>query len=434
MHPNPLAGQALDGEAGASRFFGDVVEPACDSFDPAAQRGIERLLAAVLAGHAGSDVDGADLLHARAAAVAGHTPVPRPDLCVLPSRVTIGADVAITAGILGVVRMAWPATRIALVGSRRTLAPVVAGQEGAFVWDHRYPRHGALADRIAVWRDASAELAAWTRRHPGARVLVLDPDSRITQLGLLSLGASTRLFDSRSVTGAGSLTELATDWARRVTGLAATAPLPARVIPAPDHLDWGRAVVARLAARHGRPVVVVSLGVGGNPRKAGGVADEIAVLRRIAEHATVVLDSGGTAAETSRAVGVAAAVTDGPAAELAVGALPGDVAGPVVLREGTLPAVTGLLAAADLYAGYDSAFQHLAAAVGTPAVAVFVDPPAPVFVDRWCAPGATPVVVRRTAGAPAAVAMVADTVIGSLPARGDRGRARSARRMPLGMP
>jgi hypothetical protein len=410
-----LTDRAFDGADGARWFFRTVVEPACDSFDPRAQREIERVLADVLAesgrrdGRMRAALDGHDVIGRRMAAVDGGLVRRAPDLCVIPSRVTIGADVAITASIVAVVRTAWPQTGVALVGSPRLLEPVTHGQSDVEVWDHAYPRHGSLLDRLAVWRDAVDTFAR--RTHGDTRCLVMDPDSRITQLGLLPLGGPTRVFDSRtaSPTDPAGLADLAAAWAAGVTG---AAPQRARLVPAADHLGWGSELVHRLRTRHQRPVVFVSLGVGGNPRKAAGVAAEIDVLRRVAKHAVIVLDSGATPAESSRANEVAGAVADGLAGTLVAGALPEEDAQAVfVLRDASLPAAIGLVAAADLVAGYDSAFQHIASAVGTPAVAVFVDPPSPTFVDRWRSPGTTAVTVGRTATTEA----VADTVIAALP-------------------
>jgi hypothetical protein len=410
-----LTRRAFDGADGAGWFFRTVVEPVCDSFDPAAQRAVERVLADVLAEGCRRDermravLDGHDPIRHRAEAVAGGALREAPDLCVIPSRVTIGADVAITASILAVVRSAWPRTRIALIGSPRLLEPVTHGLSDVEVWAHAYPRHGSLLDRLAVWRDAADTFAR--RVHRDTHCVVLDPDSRITQLGLLSLGGPTRVFDSRtaSPTDPSSLADLASAWAAEVTG---AAPRRARLIPAAEHLRWGRELVGRLRTRHQRPVVFASLGVGGNERKAAGVAAEIEVLRRLAKHAVVVLDSGVTPAESSRAREVAAAVADGPVGNLVPGAQPEDDAQAVfVLRDASLPAAIGLGGGAGGRARGRPALQHIASAVGTPAVAVFVDPPSPTFVDRWRSPGTTAITVRRDATAEA----VADTVIASLP-------------------
>jgi hypothetical protein len=401
----PGLDRALDGADGARWFFRELVEPLCDSFDPALQARHDRLLTSVIGAVARQDA----ALGARLAArpPVGHrrgpvTLAPRPDLCVLPSRVTIGADVAVTATIMGVVRAAWPDTRVALVGSPVTLAPLLSGRRGVEIWDHPYPRHGSLRDRLSVWAEAADTVDAWTRRNAGASVLVLDPDSRITQLGLLPLTArsgATRHFPARGmpVTDRRNLTALAEDWARRATG-GVPAPIGPRLVPSPDDLRRGAELVRALRRSPGHPVAVASLGVGGNVRKATGVDTEADMLARLSLRAAVVLDAGATAAETARATTVAtawAAATGRPFRHLRAGDHLTGEAPLVVLHRADLCAVAGLLARADLFVGYDSAFQHLAAAVGTPGVVVFVDPPSTTFVDRWRAPGTTALVVPR---------------------------------------
>jgi hypothetical protein len=260
-----------------------------------------------------------------------------------------------------------------------------------------------------VWQEAADAVDAWTHANAGASVLVLDPDSRITQLGLLPLIAppgETRLFPARGmpVTDRRDLTALAEDWARRVTGGGAPALAGPRLIPPADDLRRGAELVTVLRRLDGRPVAVGSLGVGGNPRKAVDTGAEVAALVRVGRHASVVLDAGTTAEETARATAVAtgvAAATDRRVSHVSAGSpygaeLTGGAA-LVVLHGADLCAVTGVLAHSDLFVGYDSAFQHIAAAVGTPGVVVFVDPPSTTFVDRWRAPGSTAVVVRRGA-------------------------------------
>jgi ADP-heptose:LPS heptosyltransferase len=55
-----------------------------------------------------------------------------------------------------------------------------------------------------------------------------------------------------------------------------------------------------------------------------------------------------------------------------------------------------LIGASDLYVGYDSAFQHVAAALGIPAIDVFVNPPNATFARRWRPHSSAPVSVIET--------------------------------------
>jgi len=411
----------MHGVAGARWFFREVVEPLCDSFDPDLQHRHDELLARVIAEWARTNAEfrvqlarrlaGRDLLERRARTTGSAAwTAAAPDLCVLPSRVTIGADIAVTATIAGVVRAAWPDTRIAVAGSVSRLEPLFGGRHGMEIWEHEYPRHGTIADRLAVWLDVAGAVETWRHEHPAARLLVLDPDSRITQLGLLPLavGAAERLFPSRGTPGTDrrGLAELAAEWAAKVTGLERVSPPGDRIRPRDRDVSWSGSLAHDLRATLRRPVVFASLGVGGNPRKAATAAMESEVLAGLAAHAAVVLDSGAAAAEVERAMEVSlhwAARTGGTVRQVRVG-VPSSVAtgqSPelTLLRGADLSTVTALLGYADVFVGYDSACQHIAAAVGTPGVVVFVDPPSPTFVHRWCAPGMSAVVVDRASDA-----------------------------------
>ena len=63
--------------------------------------------------------------------------------------------------------------------------------------------------------------------------------------------------------------------------------------------------------------------------------------------------------------------------------LPDGASGQLLIHQGGLRSLVALVAASDLYVGYDSAFQHIAAALSVPAIDVFVDPPSDLFSKRW---------------------------------------------------
>jgi hypothetical protein len=445
--------RALDGVTGARWFFAELVEPLCDSFDPALQDRVGRLLTEVIAECARRDprlrarLDRVTVRPSHSRSARALIPAAAPDLCVIPSRVTVGADIAITAAITEVVRTAWPRTRIALAGAAGTLAPLARGRSGIEVWDHAYPRHGSVSDRLAVWLSVADAVDSWQRGQPGRSLLVLDPDSRMTQLGLLSLTRSargTRLFASRSVPVGDRrcLTDLAVEWARLITGASGDLGTGPRLVPPSGAASWGRSMTAWLRARYGRPVVVCSLGVGGNQRKAASLDAEVATVMRVSRHATVILDAGATDEELRRARAVGrgwarrsgAGVAELPSGRPAPHA-PDATTSLYLLRGADLDSVAGLLGHADLLVAYDSAFQHVAAAVGTPGVVVFVNPPSATFVDRWLAPGMTAIICDRDrAGIPANIAGIETEIITMLRAGGPRKPEPLARRTLPGMP
>jgi ADP-heptose:LPS heptosyltransferase len=132
--------------------------------------------------------------------------------------------------------------------------------------------------------------------------------------------------------------------------------------------------------------VAVSLGVGENPAKRIADPFEENLLRLLAASgAALWIDKGAggeEAARVERAVeraGVQASFWNGSFAGFA-----------------------SIIAGSRLYAGYDSAGQHIAAA-GVPLVSVFAGFPAPRMFDRWRPTGPRCAVVRVERPSPSEV-------------------------------
>ena len=136
------------------------------------------------------------------------------------SRVTLGADVAVTSVVLDAAKKRFPEASICFAGPEKNWELFAADP----MLEHlplAYGRDGTLAERLAAWpalRDAVNTPAS----------LVIDPDSRLTQLGLLPVCAEEDyfFFESRSY-GDGSeasLTELTRDWVASTFGVADAKP------------------------------------------------------------------------------------------------------------------------------------------------------------------------------------------------------------------
>jgi hypothetical protein len=266
-----------------------------------------------------------------------------------------------------------------------------------------YPRRGDLLSRLRCWLRAGEIVREETAGLPRDRWLVVDPESRITQLGLLPLAepAQTRFFASRTIGGIGDdrLAVLAGRWAQALTGRP-TPPLP-HVWLTDDALAWARSLRARVGA-HVPRWAVVNLGVGGNERKRVGPLFERALVGGLLDAGFGVLLARGTA--ESEVAGIAALAGDLAAAGRDVAHLPPDAALDLLATPGRRALVTwqapvermaALVAAADLHVGYDSAGQHVAAAVGTPGVTAFVPSGSERHFKRWSAFGSGAVRVIR---------------------------------------
>ncbi len=346
-----LAGSAPDLELAkglakddcSEALFRIVVEGLADRFEPGLCEAYAELFSEVIAASV-PGFDAAELL-ARYQRVR----VPRvcrlePERVFVLSRVTLGADIAVTSVLLDAAKQRFPKARITLVGSAK-IAELWAGDARVDHLAAPYPRSGQLADRLRV---------SFTLRELLARQgsIVLDPDSRLTQLGLVPVCGEENyfFFESRAAGGdtEASLPELAQRWCAAVLGVDAASPYLA-LTGKPAAVDDG---------------ITVSFGVGENPAKKLGANFEAGLLSGLKGKVTIDAGAGGEEAERVRravdASGVEAEILTGSFAEFA-----------------------SCIAGSSLYVGYDSAGQHAAAALGVPLVTVFAGHVSDRMFQRW---------------------------------------------------
>ncbi len=200
------------------------------------------------------------------------------------SRVTLGADVAVTSVLLDAAKRRYPAAQIVFVGSRKSFE-LFENDPRVRHLSAPYARTGALESRLS----ASLELAELLA-HDGVsgKSIVIDPDSRLSQLGLIPVCEDPNyfFFESRAYGGDGSdsLPVLAARWAHEVFGVENAHPY---ILPLPT----------------GAPsaVITVSVGVGDNESKRIDGDFERELLRILAKTgASIVVDKGGSPAEAAR--------------------------------------------------------------------------------------------------------------------------------------
>ena len=263
----------------------------------------------------------------------------QPGRIVLLSRVTLGSDIAVTSVIAQALRTRFPESEVVLAGGKKS-----AELLGLPLLAVDYPRTGGLKARLRAL-DVFADLEK--------DAVVVDPDSRLTQLGLYPVAPEDRyyFFDSHETDDPGSLTELARAWCAEVFEV----DIPRPKIAAGDP-----------PFEFARPAVTVSLGVGGNESKRVGAEFERMLLRDLSGRAaTVIVDKGAGEAEAA----IAEAAGEG---------LPN-----VRYFSGSFAGFASLIAKSDLYVGYDSAGQHAAAALEVPLVCVFAGAANDRFFERW---------------------------------------------------
>lgn len=327
---------ALAEEEGRA-FFRIVVERLGDLFEPRLCDEYARLFARVL-----------ELIRPELRSVeliARYQRIRQPRVCdkdprtvFVLSRITLGADVAVTSILLDAARRRFPSADLYFVGPRKNYE-LFRGDSQIRHHPFDYLRHGSIEARVA----ACPQLFA-----PDS--IVIDPDSRLTQLGLLSVCAEEDhfFFESRGYgsDGDASLVALTKQWARETFGVDSQAWISPE--PGPVTSD-----------------IAVSFGVGDNPEKRIADPFEAEVLRALrATGARVLIDEGAGEEETGRVRSLARLCG-------------------VETWSGAYAPFAYAISKAKLYVGYDSAGQHVAAAAGTPFLSIFAGYASDRMFQRW---------------------------------------------------
>jgi ADP-heptose:LPS heptosyltransferase len=319
-----------------------------------------------------------------------------PRRVILLSRVTIGADVAILSVMIQRLHRLFPEADLVVIGPHK-LHGLFGGNRDVRIQELNYARRGGLFERFASWHAALDILREESADIGEDDVLVIDPDSRISQLGVLPLLHTDNylFFNTRdrmlSANGR-CMAEWTNDWLNAVFGASDFAH-PTLWVP-PEVLATARAKIDALRSAGARRVIAVNFGVGQNPRKRVGLEFEKRLLRALAAvpGTVVVLDRGFGADEEERS---ATLLTDmreggfrGVETSFSADSLPALSHGILAVECG-IGEMAALITHSDEYVGYDSACQHIAAAARTPTLTIFAGTNNKNFIHRWSACGDT---------------------------------------------
>jgi ADP-heptose:LPS heptosyltransferase len=426
-------------EPATRALFASLVERLADSFDPEAVSLYNRLFAQLIQlcrrdarassldrelSSLGLDAEAEIVGRAQKLRQVSRLVAPRDwgqelKLLIVLSRVTLGADIAITSVILERMKRCFPNAEIVLLGGNKS-AELFGGDPRLRFNEIAYQRAGALIERLLSWVDVLACVRGLTRDLDRGEYLIVDPDTRLTQLGLLPVtshnlaGLKLRprsaerdgsiamarpeylFFPSREYgsSTSQSLGELTSAWLDEVFGDQVTT-YPCVCLD-PADINTARCLVSRMRSNHSRKIVAINFGVGENPHKrVGGDFEASLVARLLQQGNDIVFDKGAGGDEIRRADAVIAeairVVRDGRpvrAIEIdgqnLIGLLNSEhLDAEVLVWNGRIGMLAGLIGASDLYIGYDSAGQHIAAALGVPCIDVFAGYSSARMLDRW---------------------------------------------------
>ncbi len=354
-------------------LYPGLIEPLCDDFAAESATAADHVLAGIIRAVTGDDHRTAAALEnsreeSRLSSLAGQ----KPRRLLFLSRVSAGADVMITSVLISRLRQCFPMAEIHLAAPKNITAIFTAPHI------HLHPlkinRHDGIRGRISF-----PPLDRLVRDLLGPDDIIVDPETRLTQLGLMPLvpGTRTLLFPARTfdqTDADASLAELANRWLDR-SGCPGGHALPRIHISAAKR-EKTKKFCNRLRAEGRGMVILINLGVGGDNRKRLNLEQEITLIRGILERkrVTIILDSGRGMEEKSR-VGTIITACGGE--------------GKISVADLDLGEVAAHIAASDAFLGYDSSCQHIAAAVGTPSLTMFKGFAHQRFLKRWSPPTAS---------------------------------------------
>jgi len=313
---------------------------------------------------------------------------------LLLSRVTIGADVAVTSIIIQRLAELYPKAEMVLIGGGK-LNEIYGGNPRIRLQKAEYERNGGLLERLSNWQLVLNIIQQELASCPLDNTILVDPDSRLSQLGVLPIIPLDHyyFFDSRSdVSFAGnmSMAQLTNAWLDKVTGVDDFRYPGVWLLPGPMQKAAG--LYNRLKNNGTRRVIAINFGVGGNPRKkVGRLLEQDLLLSLLREPNTViVLDKGLGEKELQYSNSLLDAVKqNGYPIEDAVFAaeLNSDISSGVIGSQTRIGEISAIIAECDEYIGYDSACQHIAAALKIPCLTIFAGSNNMRFIRRWSAFG-----------------------------------------------
>jgi hypothetical protein len=310
------------------------------------------------------------------------------------SRVTIGADVAINSIIIQRLAQLFPSAEMVMIGGGN-LDDIYGGNYRIRFRKIQYNRRGGLLERLSSWQTVLNIIGQELTACPLANTVLIDPDSRLSQLGVLPLIPLDHyfFFDSRSeasLAGNLAMAQLTNTWLNRITGVE-DFRYP-KIWLLPSNIRQAERFYKKLKANGAARVIAVNFGVGGNPRKkVGRLLEQTLLLSLLKEPKTVILLDKGFGEEelqhsrsllkTIQAKGYS--IQDSVFEDDLSTAINWGVIG-LQTRIGEIAA---LIATCDEYIGYDSACQHIAAALETPCLTIFAGSNDMRFIRRWSAFG-----------------------------------------------
>jgi len=271
----------------------------------------------------------------------------QPKKVIILSRVTIGADVAITSVICQRIAQSYPDAQIIVIGNDK-LKQVFAEGSDIYVHELAYSRRGGLLEKFQVWLELLAQVRALIKA------------------------------------------QLTNQWMDNILGNKAFC-YP-KVWTSSSHQQIAAAYRAAVDLDEAATLITINLGVGGNKRKrVPGNFEKNLILTLLKEdNIKLILDLGFGEEERAQGTALLQAAKEAgiKTAETTFSQLQKvNAASRVVGVECNIGEITSLIGKSDEFIGYDSACQHIAAAESVKTFTIFAGTNNVRFIRRWQACG-----------------------------------------------
>lgn len=317
---------------------------------------------------------------------------------VILSRVTIGADILLSTVLIQHVQEKYPDAHITLIGDKK-IAGLFGGFKNLSIHGISYARRGTLQDRLRSWLDLDViieELQA---------DLIIAPDSRLDQLGIMPFAATTPYLlweNTQPNDSTHSLSLLLDQWCQKTFFHAIHTSHTSHTtshVPA-IQFDTAHAHTAQQIQQlsSGLKIAAVKLDYGGNADKSLPRAQEIQVLQNLRDKGWHILIDRGFGDEelansdqlmqelgwtpydicdkaNDTGTNKGTAFADLSATDFAEN--------PVIRFYGSIASWAACVSACQLALSYDSVGHHMAAALGVPVIIAFTGYQDPAFPIAW---------------------------------------------------
>jgi ADP-heptose:LPS heptosyltransferase len=283
-------------------------------------------------------------------------------ICIL-SRVTIGADICITSVIIQRLHQQFPETPITVIGPNHL--PQLFNYPFLHHSSFTFNKKHSNGSRISHWLQLQQIISHERQQLTGQEFLLIDPDTRLSQLGLLPLAPeySTRILPSRiDQSGSYSLSKITNIWLDSILQTSGHC-YPALSLKTPT-----------TPAENTKFTIIVNFGVGQDQRKRISLQFEKELILYLIQlkDSRIILDSGKGENEINQAEAIEDFIREQP------------VSAPSFHRiQDSIDVLAQHIRMAHLFIGYDSCSGHIATACQTPAVICFKGAPNSRFYARW---------------------------------------------------